>query len=159
MIAISRTLLNLDVCVKSHKRNNYRWRALPQIPPLLGNAKFDWISVKETKSTYDKQPFSIIIQGKSGRLRLKMSKRGEGELAVFRRGYRVLIHFDRGPEFGRSCETRRRRFFFLKNRRFWLKENGGVTFERLTTKKKKKINLWKKAPLPPRGGTQFFEKN
>ena len=33
-------------------------RAFPQIPPPLGNASFDWISQKETKSTYEKQPFS-----------------------------------------------------------------------------------------------------
>ena len=44
----------------------------------------------------------------------KCQNGGGPDLAVFRRGYRVLIHFDRGPEFRRSCETRRRRFFFLK---------------------------------------------
>ena len=36
------------------------------------------------------------FKNNSGR-RLKISKRGGPDLAVFRRGYRVLIDFERGP--------------------------------------------------------------
>ena len=90
--------------------------------------------------------------------RLKMSRRGGPELAVFRRGYGVLIHVDRGPEFGRSCETRRRRFFFLKNRRFWLKENGGGDFWTADNKKVEKTKSMKKSAPPPQGRDAFFWK-
>ncbi len=46
----------------------------------------------------------LILKRGSSRSALENVKKGGPDLAVFRRRYRVLIDFERGPEFGRSCE-------------------------------------------------------